>query len=129
MIERDFDSALLTDFYEYIRDVEVRTAFAYLIGVFTCLRTVTLIVKRQGEVRSVRMYQDGKYFFSMMPSQCNINFHFRPPVLREHIYQKEEIATLFESFDDSSHKNDEHWAVDIRNVDEARRLVQVLGFR
>lgn len=129
MIERDFDSVLLTDFYEYIRDAEVRTAFAYLIGVFTCLRTVTLIVKMQGKVRSVRVYQHGKRFFSMMPSQCNINFHFRPPVLREHIYRKEEVAAFFESFDDSSHKDDEHWAVDIRSVDEARRLVQVLGLR
>lgn len=126
MIESDFDSELLTEFFEYIQDKDVREAFAYLIGQFICAGSVKLLAKWQGQVRSVRMYQDGDRHFSMMPSQHKINFHFRPPVLRKHIYRQETIASLFQSFDDSSHKDDEHWAIDIRNISEAQRLIQAL---
>ncbi|MHC6225498.1 hypothetical protein ACYU03_12110 [Pseudomonas sp. X10] len=58
-----------------------------------------------------------------------INFHFRPPVLRDGIYQKKEIKRVFDSFDDSSHKDDEHWAVDIRNIDDAQLLIRTLNLR
>ena len=129
MLAHDIDSDLVNEFYEYIQDTEVREAFIYLAGAFTCLRSVEWTVKNQGEVRSVRVYQDGKRYFSFMPSQKKINFHFRPPVLRDGIYQKEEIRSLFDSFDDSSHKDDEHWAIDILNIDDARRLVRALDLR
>lgn len=126
MLAHDIDSDLVNEFFEYIQDPEVREAFIYLAGAFTCLRSVEWTVKNQGEVRSVRIYQDGKRYFSFMPSQKKINFHFRPPVLRDGIYQKEEIRRLFESFDDSTHKDDEHWAIDIKNIDEARLLLRTL---
>lgn len=129
MLAYDIDSDLVNEFFEYIQDSDVREAFIYLAGAFTCLRSVEWTVKNQGEVRSVRIYQDGKRYFSFMPSQKKINFHFRPPVLKDGIYQKEEIRALFASFDDKSHKNDEHWAVDILTIDDARRLLRALDLR
>lgn len=129
MLERDIDAVLVNEFFEYIQDAEVREAFIYLVGAFTCLRSVTWIVKMQGKVRSLRIYLDGKRFFSMMPSQQKINFHFRPSVLKEKIYRKEVISELFSSFDDSSHEDEEHWAIDIRTIDDARRLLHALNLQ
>ena len=126
MLAHDIDSDLVNEFFEYIQDSDVREAFIYLAGAFTCLRSVEWTVKHQGEVRSVRIYQDGKRYFSFMPSQKKINFHFRPPVLKDRIYRKEEIKKLFASFDDQTHKDEEHLAIDIRNIDDARRLLRAL---
>ena len=129
MLERDIDAALVNEFFEYILDAEVREAFIYLVGAFTCLRSVTWRVKKQGFVRSFRVYQDGKRYFSMMPSQHKINFHFLPPVLRDSIYRKDAISKMFSSFDDSSHKDEEHWAIDIKTIEDARLLLRALNLK
>ncbi|MOA67776.1 hypothetical protein D3C78_1950930 [compost metagenome] len=65
----------------------------------------------------------------MMPSQQKINFHFRPPVLKVGIYDKSAIAAQFKSFDDTSHKDEEHWAVEIRSIDDARLLLRTLDLQ
>ena len=129
MLARDIDTVLVNEFFEYIQDEDVREAFIYLVGAFTCLRSVTWKVKMQGAVRSFRLYQDGKRYFSMMPSHRKINFHFRPPVLSENIYRKDVISKLFSSFDDSSNRDDEHWAIDIKTIDDARLLLRTLDLK
>jgi len=129
MLAHDIDSDLVSEFYEYIQDADVREAFIYLAGAFSCFRSVEWTVKNQGEVRSFRIYQNGKRYFSFMPSQKKLNFHFRPPVLKDGIYRKDEIRKLFTSFDDKSHTDDEHWAIEILNIDDARRLVHALALR
>lgn len=127
MLKGAQDSERIAEFYEYIQDGAVKEAFALLVGTFTCLKEVSCRVTSQN-VRSIAVYLDGKWCFSIMPSRKKLVFHWRPPVIKMKRYKKWVLQARFpESFTDDSHKaDDEHWAIKVKTLDEALLLLLIL---
>lgn len=130
MLKGAEDSERITEYYEHIQSEEVRKAFALLIGTFVCLKQVTCRVSRQKKIRSIAVDLDGRWCFSIMPSQEKLLFQWRPPVIKMKRYQKHMLADQFpNSFIDDSHKSDEHWAVKVESREGAVELIKALDLR
>lgn len=130
MLKGAEDSERIVEFYEYIQNEEAKEAFALLVGTFSCLKKVTCRVSSQKKVRSVAVDLNGEWCFSVMPSREKLRFHWRPSVIKMKRYRKEVIKEQFpDSFTDDSHKDAEHWAIDIRSRDGALLLLHVLGLK
>ncbi|WP_238965534.1 hypothetical protein [Pseudomonas sp. AF32] len=127
MLKGADDSERITEFYEYIQSKEVRTAFALLVGTLTCLRGVSCSTAYQGKVRSIAVRQGDDWCFSIMPSRKKLLFHWRSPVVDRYRPKLDVIKTWFPGdFTDTSHKDAEHWAVNIDSIEEALRLLLIL---
>ncbi|WP_447650968.1 hypothetical protein [Pseudomonas abietaniphila] len=128
MIKGAEDSERIAEFYEYIEDGEVKEAFALLLGSFTCYKKVSCRVSAQKKVRSIAVDYKGKWCFSIMASKQKLVFHWRPHILNMGLCKKAPIKANFgDRFTDKSHKeDDEHWAVTLKNIQDALILLLIL---
>lgn len=127
MLEGAEDSERIAEFYEYIQDGGAKEAFALLVGTLTCLRGVSCSTAHQGKVRSIAVRQGDDWCFSIMPSRKKLLFHWRPPVVDRYRPRIDAIKAQFpDNFTNTSHKDAEHWAVNIDSIEEALRLLLIL---
>lgn len=129
MLEGAEDSERIAEFYEYVQDEKVKEAFALLVGTFTCLKNVTCKVSSQKKVRSVAVYLNGKWCFSIMPSHKKLVFQWRPPVIHMKLYKEDRLEAQFpDTFTNDSHKaGDEHWAIKVKSREDVLQLLSVLS--
>jgi hypothetical protein len=130
MLARSHNSKLYSDWLEHIRVKGTKDAFLFLVGYAACLTEYECHPQfkgKNGPVRDFRFLDSrGEQRFAFIVNNQWLLFYFRPPAIRSGQYTIEALENVF---GEVSKNSQGAWAVKIRDIENARNLINLLQLK
>ncbi len=127
MLSESMNADLYPEWLQHVESTGTRDAFMFLVGFAATLRELSCHAQFKGVVRDFRFIDlQSEQPFSFIVNKKWLLFYFRMPSVRSRRY---DIELLKAAFADVNVNKRGEWTVKLKDVEQARRLTDILKLK